>query len=194
MFRSIMKAKAVVASLACGMVWQVGDGIGGFWNEPLLRSLPMPIRSAITSTIIRANIPNKLVWQFTKNGIVEENSWDEQVSRVKANSPGEAEALAAKLAVNYAVQQHWREVIVEGDAKSVILACVDMISPSSWTWNQALCNISMRSSSFNSMLFRFTPRTCNTSAHKLAKWASSREYLSVLDVCNNFLNQFLSKE
>ncbi|KAF9600612.1 hypothetical protein IFM89_011141 [Coptis chinensis] len=49
-----MKAKAVVAS---GMVWQVGDG----------RSLPMPIRSAITSTIIRANIPNKLVWQFTKN-------------------------------------------------------------------------------------------------------------------------------
>ncbi|KAF9603085.1 hypothetical protein IFM89_033810 [Coptis chinensis] len=300
MFKSIMKAKAVVAR---GMVWQVGDGskinfwndpwvyflgvykplrhwveaqdipivtvqdallVGGYWNEPLLGSLPMPIRSAITSTIIRANIPNKLVWQFTKKGNFSAKSayhvapplktispqastssfnpklylqiwqvkipykvqnliWkashnilptyvtDEQmendststppesswinpplgwvklnfdasfhkdcyytnivvigrdsrgeflggkVSRVKATSPGEAEALAVELAVNYAVQQHWREVIVEGDAKSVILAYAYMISASSWTWNQALCNISMRSSSFNTMLFRFTP-------------------------------------
>ncbi|KAF9604596.1 hypothetical protein IFM89_008040 [Coptis chinensis] len=61
-----------------------------------------------------------------------------KVSRVKATSPGEAEALAAELAINYVVQQHWRVVIVEGDAKSVILACADMISASSWTWNQAL--------------------------------------------------------
>ncbi|KAF9597622.1 hypothetical protein IFM89_020101 [Coptis chinensis] len=159
-----------------------------------------------------------------------------KVSRVKATSLGEAEALAVELEVNYAVQQHWREVIVEGDAKSVILihslnmqhvssqtskmgkvkgvavqqhwrevivegdaklvilVCADIISASSWTWNQALCNISMSSSSFNFILFRFTPRTCNMSAHKLAKWARSRESLSVLDVCNNFLNRFLKKE
>ncbi|KAF9604595.1 hypothetical protein IFM89_008039 [Coptis chinensis] len=60
---------------------------GGFWNEPLLLSLPMPIKSAITSTIIRANIPDKLVWQFTKKGNFSAKSAYHVAAFFKAISP-----------------------------------------------------------------------------------------------------------
>ncbi|KAF9617772.1 hypothetical protein IFM89_038534 [Coptis chinensis] len=117
-----------------------------------------------------------------------------KVGRVRANSPGEAEALAAELAVEFALQKQWKEVILEGDARVVIQACRNIEAATSWTWRPPLLYISSLLCHFNSMLFRFTPRICNMSAHTLAKWAGSKRLLTEKEVCNRFLNQLLSNE
>ncbi|KAF9595224.1 hypothetical protein IFM89_038048 [Coptis chinensis] len=67
-----------------------------------------------------------------------------KVSKVRASTPGEAEALAAELAVEFAVQQHWKEVIFEGDAKRVIQACENLDAVSLWSWQPMCLNISSK--------------------------------------------------
>ncbi|KAF9624500.1 hypothetical protein IFM89_011543 [Coptis chinensis] len=56
-----------------------------------------------------------------------------KVGRFRANTPGEAEALAVELAVDFALQKQWKEVILEGDAKMVIQACRNIEAITSWT-------------------------------------------------------------
>ncbi|KAF9597675.1 hypothetical protein IFM89_020555, partial [Coptis chinensis] len=102
MFRSIMKAKAIVAR---GMVWQVGDGSKiNFWNDPWVYFLG--VYKPLKHWMEAQDIPIVTVQDAILAGGDSRGEFlGGKVSRVKATSPGEAEALAAEPRRNYAVQR-----------------------------------------------------------------------------------------
>ncbi|KAK9986829.1 hypothetical protein SO802_031780 [Lithocarpus litseifolius] len=86
-------------------------------------------------------------------------------------APSQAEAAATLWAVHLAIQEHWKSVIIEGDAQ----VCFNALSPPDFVPD---CSISTIVSNSNSLLpcfvscnFRWVRRNCNSAAHSAARLA-----------------------
>uniref|UniRef100_A0A2N9HS98 Reverse transcriptase domain-containing protein n=1 Tax=Fagus sylvatica TaxID=28930 RepID=A0A2N9HS98_FAGSY len=94
--------------------------------------------------------------------------WADQVV---CSNPLIAEAQAALLASTKAVELGFHSVYLEGDALNVIQAIVEFPNDVFWTISNIARDISLLLSSIDFWHSSYVPRSCNSTAHNIAKWA-----------------------
>uniref|UniRef100_A0A2N9IDR3 Reverse transcriptase domain-containing protein n=1 Tax=Fagus sylvatica TaxID=28930 RepID=A0A2N9IDR3_FAGSY len=94
--------------------------------------------------------------------------WADQVV---CSNPLIVEAQAALLASTKAVELGFHSVYLEGDALNVIQAIVEFPNEVFWTISNIARDISLLLSSIDFWHSSYVPRSCNSTAHNIAKWA-----------------------
>ncbi|KAK9995900.1 hypothetical protein SO802_020586 [Lithocarpus litseifolius] len=93
------------------------------------------------------------------------------VKKYHNSSPAIAEAESLYWAMNLAVKEGWKSVILEGDAKNCFDPLINPDLSPEWHTHNIICNIHSLAIAFDSVNFRWVRRTCNSTAHEAAKFA-----------------------
>ncbi|KAK9983012.1 hypothetical protein SO802_032537 [Lithocarpus litseifolius] len=91
-------------------------------------------------------------------------------------APSQAEAAATLWAVHLAIQEHWKSVIIEGDAQVCFNALSSPDFVPVWSISTIVSNIISLLPCFVSYKFRWVRRSCNSAAHSAARLALNSSY------------------
>ncbi|KAK4487681.1 hypothetical protein RD792_005663 [Penstemon davidsonii] len=101
--------------------------------------------------------------------------------------PSSAEAMAALKALEFAREQNWNKIILEGDSSN-IMAAIEGDVGSHTSYGNIIADIKRLASGFESFKVRHVFREGNRAAHELAKLSSTESFvsnslpLSILDI------------
>ncbi|XP_026451866.1 uncharacterized protein LOC113352236 [Papaver somniferum] len=104
------------------------------------------------------------------------------VKVTKARDTEQGESLALLEAVEWVRSRNWRNVIIEGDCKTVIEAVTSNFGNSSWQDHNLLSDISRLVKASSNISCTFFPRTGNEEADGLAKYGKRYECNQVWSV------------
>ncbi|XP_026451623.1 uncharacterized protein LOC113351934 [Papaver somniferum] len=104
------------------------------------------------------------------------------VKVTKARDVEQGEGLALLEAVEWVRSRNWKNVIIEGDCKTVIEVVTSNFGNSSWQDHNLLSDISRLVEACSNIICTFFPRTGNEAANGLAKYAKRYECNQVWSV------------
>lgn len=106
--------------------------------------------------------------------------------------PSSVEAKAAHLAMDFARQQGWRKIVVEGDSSVVILAATNNAQEDFSHFGHIVADIQALASCFDQLSYHYISRDGNRVAHEVARLSiwGSRVFTSLPD----FIQHLVSSE